>query len=199
MHRFAFFLLLLAPVVCHAQEFELFIHDAATAAKVWKAQDVLSEKPGPGHKTKIAWCNGGRFKPCVCPNTAPDLIKYRPAVSECGGRAAIFLLGKWKNAYSVVLRDSENRDRWPLSGINGCSAYETRVLGLNKCSAFKTQKKFYISNGKKEASVHCMGGSGYGDLLAGVVRATVKLIDVPGSTSDPLMRFCIKSPRAVLN
>ena len=172
---------------------------AARASKVWRARDVLKEKPDSRHRNKIRWCNGNRFKPCVCWNTSPELIKYRPAVAECGGKAAVFLSGKWMHAYSVVVRDSENRDRYPVQGMNGCTYYERNVLALNKCSAFKTQKRFRVRDGKREADVFCLGASGYSGLFSDVVRITVKLVDIPNSSSDPLMRFCLKSPRDRVN
>ena len=126
-------------------------------------------------------------------------MQYRPAVKECEGRAAIILSGKYLNAYSAVVRDFENKDRWPLSGINGCTPFERDELGLNKCSAFKVQKVVPVEDDTADAEIHCLGASGYSTLFRRVSRITIKLADIPGSTSDPLVRLCLIGPTEPLN
>jgi hypothetical protein len=120
-------------------------------------------------------------------------------VAECNNNAAVILSGKYKNIFSVVVRDTENRDRWPESGFGNCTPYERDVLALNKCSAFKVQEKFRIGAGRKAAMVHCLGASGYSALFRKVVRMTAKLEDVPGSSEDPLVRWCLRRRRLPLN
>src|SRR5262249_29059447 len=76
------------------------------------------------------------------------------------------------HAFSVVVRDTENRDRWPSPhGINGCSVFETIGPGPNKCSAFKVQKKIVTHDGV----INCLGAAGNSVLFKNVVRATVKV------------------------
>lgn len=166
---------------------------------VWSVQKILEERTFQEIVKKPRYCSGGAFKPCVCVKDVPSVVQYRPAVAECGGKAAIVLSGKYKDVFSVVVRDKENKDRWPANGINGCTAYETNVLALNKCSAFKAQKVLQIENKQGDASVHCLGASGYSKLFRRVVRITAKIADVPNSSTDPLARWCMSGPAAPLN
>jgi hypothetical protein len=173
---------------------------AQTQKKVWNADEILSErKLNVKDKRKPRFCRGGAFKPCVCPKDVTKLVQYRPAVKECNGRAAIILSGKYLTAYSAVVRDYENKDRWPPQGINGCSAFERDTLGLNKCSAFKVQEVLPIENEVADAEIHCLGASGYSTLFRKVSRITIKLADIPGSNSDPLVRLCLAGSTEALN
>jgi hypothetical protein len=99
----------------------------------------------------------------------------------------------------VVVRDKSNRDRWPFQGINKCSAFERDTLALNKCSAFKAQKVLSVSDPAGDATVHCLGASGYSSLFRRVVRITAKIIDLPNSINDPLARWCLRGPTLPLN
>ena len=134
---------------------------------------------------------GSIFKPCICSSVVPKGIKYRPSLDACGGDAAAILSGQFSSSYSVVLRDSQNRDRWPASGYNGCSDSEVED-GLNKCSAFKCQRLFTRKNARgRNEKVCCFGESGFHPILGGATRLTIKLRDIPGSTNDPLVRACL--------
>ena len=144
-------------------------------------------------------CQGGLFKPCVCAQDVSNSVQYRPAVTECGGKAAIVMSGRYLDIFSVVVRDNMNKDRWPTEGINGCSEFERDTLGLNKCSAFKVQKTIAVSNRNGDAEVHCLGASGYSPLFRNVVRMTAKLEDRPNSSDDPLERLCLIGPDKPLN
>jgi hypothetical protein len=166
---------------------------------VWTIERIMTERTFRPIKKKPRYCNTGPFKPCVCASDVPSVVQYRPAVKECGRKAAIILSGKYKDVFSVVVRDKENKDRWPVNGINGCTPYETNVLALNKCSAFKAQKVIDVSNDAGDATVHCLGASGYSTLFLRVRRMTAKLVDVPNSTSDPLARWCLAGPAVPLN
>jgi hypothetical protein len=165
----------------------------------WSVSEILSERQLLATSKKPKYCGGRFFKPCVCAEDVPSLVQYRPQVSECGGNAAIILSGKYKDVFSVVVRDWENKDRWPPEGINGCTAYERDVLALHRCSAFKAQKVLQIDDPRGDASVHCLGASGSSRLFKRVVRMTAKLSDVPNSTADPLARWCLKGPNLPLN
>jgi hypothetical protein len=149
-----------------------------------------------GSSAPAARCNESVFKPCICAKNVPETIKYRPSLAACGGKAAAILEGEYGNSFSVVLRDRENRDRYPASGFNGCSKAEAD-LGLAKCSAYKCQK-VTRKNGKL---ICCFGGSGDSAVLSKASRMTIKLRDVPGSSDDPLLRVCLNrfSPRVKLN
>ena len=168
--------------------------------RVWTAEEILAERDlETPDKKKVRYCQGGAFKPCVCPSYVTKRVQYRPAVKECGGDAAIILSGKYLNAYSAVVRDNQNKDRWPPQGINGCTPYERDTLALNKCSAFKVQKVIGVENETADAEVHCLGGSGYSTLFRNVRRITIKLADIPNSTNDPLARLCLVGPTKPLN
>lgn len=178
----------------------IFATTAHAQKKVWGADEILSErKLNVKDKKRPRFCRGGAFKPCVCPKDVTKLVQYRPAVKECNGRAAIILSGKYLSAYSAVVRDYENKDRWPPQGINGCSVFERDTLGLNKCSAFKVQEVLPIENEVADAEIHCLGASGYSTLFRKVSRITIKLADIPGSNSDPLVRLCLAGATEALN
>lgn len=166
---------------------------------VWSIEQVMSERVFRRIKKKPKYCNTGPFKPCVCASDVPSIVQYRPSVRECGRKAAIILSGKYKDVFSVVVRDKENKDRWPVNGINGCTPYETNVIALNKCSAFKAQKVIQVENSAGDASVHCLGASGYSTLFKRVTRMTAKIADVPNATTDPLARWCLLGPETPLN
>jgi len=170
-----------------------------TTNRVWTVAETINERSFTPIVKKPRYVQGGVFKPCVKAADVPSIAQYRPAVAECGNKAAIILSGKYKRVFSIVVRDRENKDRWPLAGINGCSAYERDTLGLNKCSAFKAQKVLEISDERGDATVHCLGASGYSTLFKRVTRMTAKLSDVPNSNADPLTRWCLKSPTEPLN
>lgn len=167
--------------------------------RVWTIDEIMSERLAPSIKKKPKYCQGGLFKPCVCAKDVPTVVQYRPAVKECGNKAAVILSGKYKDVFSVVVRDRENKDRWPPAGINGCTPYERDVLALLKCSAFKVQAIIPVENAAGDAEVHCLGASGYSTLFRRVTRMTAKLSDVPNSTNDPLARWCLAGPTKPLN
>lgn len=136
---------------------------------------------------------GSIFKPCICEKKVPKTIQYRSAIPECKGDAAAILSGDYASSYSVVLRDSQNRDRFPPTGYQGCSAAEVEK-GLNKCSAFKCQKviktnKSSVLTGKQQ--ICCFGEPGSSRILGGATRLTIKIRDIPNSTNDPLLRVCL--------
>jgi hypothetical protein len=172
---------------------------APTTREVWTVERIMTERAFRPIKKKPKYCNTGPFKPCVCASDVPSIVQYRPAVKECGKKAAIILSGKYKDVFSVVVRDKENKDRWPVNGINGCTPYETNVIALNKCSAFKAQSVIEVSNNAGDATVHCLGASGYSSLFKRVRRMTAKITDIPDSTTDPLARWCLAGPSKPLN
>lgn len=149
--------------------------------------DGIADVPG-------ASCNESRFSPTVCWYDVPSDVKYRPNYNSCGGKAAILMSGAFVNSFSAVLRDRENRDRYPpckRSGSNygNCSFYQCDTLGLNQCSAFKCQKTFYEGGGKTRTKVCCLGDKGTSSLLRGATRITVKATINPAS----LVRLSLKN------
>ena len=168
--------------------------------RIWTVSEALAERQVEKSSDDVHYCQGGRFKPCVCPTDVSALAQYRPAVKECGGKAAVILSGKYLGVFSVVVRDRDNRDRWPTGGFGRCTFFERDVLGLNKCSAFKVQKRLGIEDPVSgDAEVHCLGASGYSPLFSRVTRITAKLSDSPDSNTDPLVRWCLVGPKAPLN
>lgn len=171
----------------------------SSSRKSWTIKEILAEREPVNDNSRQRMCQGGLFKPCVCAKDVSNSVQYRPAVKECGGKAAIVLSGKYLDVFSVVVRDNQNKDRWPVEGINGCSEFERDTLGLNKCSAFKVQKTIGVSSRQGDAAVHCLGASGYSPLFKNVVRITAKLEDVPNSNTDPLERLCLVGADKPLN
>lgn len=168
--------------------------------KVWTLDEIIAEESPKLPKGKTKYCHGGRFQPCVCYQYVSRAMKYRPAVEECDGNAGILFGKKYTGIYSAVVRDSENRDRWPESGYGGCTPYERDVLALNKCSAFKVQDIIKVKDEKNQPyALHCLGATGYSTLFKKVTRITVKLSDLPDSNNDPLVRWCLKKPNQPLN
>ncbi len=204
MRRINFSLLLLLNVVLFVElvraESDPILSDKDTAQRVWTVEDLLAEGKLPKKSRKPKYCNGQRFTPCICTKSLSADIQYRPSVKECNGAAAAILSGKYQKIFSVVLRDGENRDRYPTppTNFNGCSSSQS-LRGESRCSAFKTQDSFTIGRGREKRTVYCFGASGYSKLLENVVRITAKLRDVPGSNKDPLERWCLDSPTLPLN
>ena len=167
-----------------------------TDAKVLATIILVTAQPAFAVDIPAARCNESVFKPCICPSVVPEDIKFRPKLAACGGKAAVILSGDWAGSYSVVLRDRQNRDRYPSSGYNGCSAAEAGGESPpNRCSAFKVQKKIR----KGSEVIHCFGNRGTDKILAKASRLTIKLKDVPGSSSDPLARVCLQDFSAKVN
>lgn len=172
----------------------------ASAKRVWTIAEILEEKRRDKPRKPIDYCNGGRFKACVCYQDVAREVQYRPAVAECGGNAAVALTGKYADIFSTVVRDSENRDRFPEnSDFGGCTAFERDELGLNKCSAFKVQQQIRIGSGRDRGRLHCLGAPGSSSLFARVTRITAKLADAPNSSNDPIVRWCLRKPTLPLN
>jgi hypothetical protein len=171
----------------------------SNSRRIWSVSEILNERQFLAISKKPKYCGGRLFKPCVCAADVPSVVQYRPQVRECGRKAAIILSGRYKDVFSVVVRDWENKDRWPVEGINGCTAYERDVLALHRCSAFKAQKVLQVNDTRGDATVHCLGASGRSRLFRRVVRMTAKLSDIPNSTADPLARWCLKGPTEPLN
>lgn len=176
-----------------------------TTNKVWTIDEILAERETPVEIKSPRMCNGNRFKPCVCAPDVTKLVQYRPSIAQCGKKAGIVMSGvKYLKAFSVVVRDRDNRDRWPINfpttgtGWGGCTLAQAKA-GLGKCSAFKVQKIIKVENENGDAEVHCLGESGYHPLMKGISRMTVKLKDVPGSHEDPLERLCLYGPTKPLN
>lgn len=151
-------------------------------------------------RARTKMCYGGIFKPCICPSSVPKSVRYHAAEKACGGNAAVLLRSPYLNVFSVVVRDKENKDRWPPQGANGCTQEETDSENPpNKCSVFKVQKKFTRTvNGKRER-VNCLGAPGASSLFARVQRITAKLNDVPGASTEEIKRWCIIRPECGMN
>jgi hypothetical protein len=196
-----FILFLLIAAICSTAKADASPRSAkAKGSKVWTAEEIINERQlNVEDVNKPKYCQGGVFKPCVCPSQVTKAVQYRPAVKECRGNAAIILSRKYLNAYSAVVRDYENKDRWPPQGVNGCSSYERDILGLNKCSVFKVQKVVGVEDENDDAEIQCLGASGYSTLFRRVSRITIKLRDVPNSNADPLERLCLIGPNKPLN
>lgn len=148
----------------------------------------------------VRYCYGGAFKPCICPSSLSKSIKYHPAEPACGGNAAILLRAPYLNLFSVVVRDSLNRDRWPAQGANGCSAELANSKSPPaRCSVFKAQRRFTRMIGSKRERVNCLGAPGDSVLFSKVQRITAKFNDVPDSANDKIERWCIIRPECGMN
>lgn len=173
---------------------------SAPLGRTWTVDEILAE-PRMGGFGGAPECGGEfGFKRCTCASSVRSSIRYRPSVLECNGNAAAILYENYTDIFSVVVRDTQNRDRWPAagSGFGGCNfSLANSEAPPNRCSAFKVQDKFSIGNGT--AVVHCFGASGYSDIFSDAARLTFKLADAPNSTDDPLERHCLYSGDRPLN
>lgn len=173
-----------------------------SSRRVWTIAEILEAKRRDKPRKPINYCNGGRFKPCVCYGDVAREMQYRPAVEECGGNAGIALTGKYGGIFSAVVRDSDNRDRFPLpgSGYGGCTfELANSINPPNYCSAFKSQKVIRIGSGRDKGKLYCLGASGYSATFSRVTRVTAKLADSPGSSDDPIVRWCLRKSTLPLN
>ncbi len=172
------------------------------AGRVWTVAEILAEKHTDKPRKPIKYCEGGRFKPCVCSSYVAREMQYRPAIEECNGNAGVALTGKYGRIFSAVVRDRDNRDRFPEagSGYGGCSFDEANAVNPpNSCSAFKAQQVLRIGSGKDQGRLHCLGESGYSTTFSRVSRVTVKLADSPNSSDDPIVRWCLRKGSLPLN
>lgn len=170
--------------------------------RVWTVAEILNAKRRDKPRRPINYCNGGRFKPCVCYYDVAREMQYRPAVEECGGNAGVVLTGKYGGVFSAVVRDRENRDRFPVpgSGYGECTLEEADAINPpNRCSAFKTQSTIRVGSGRDKGKLYCLGASGYSSIFSLVTRVTVKLADSPNSSEDPIVRWCLRKPTLPLN
>ncbi|MBL7661412.1 hypothetical protein JNK13_01550 [bacterium] len=147
-----------------------------------------------------------RFKPCVCYNTVPKSIKYRPSDPNCpmsrypgdtnNHVASVILSGKFQSAFSTVVRTRSNADRSPRNdwfSRTHCTLEEHNA-GERKCSAWKVQDE-YDGEGVRGL---CFGASGYSKVFEQIRRITIK------ATSRRLHkvgggRYCLKKPTVNLN
>lgn len=173
--------------------------------KVWTISEILAERQEAVDINNPRMCSGHRFKPCVCAPDVTKLVQYRPSIAQCGKKAGIIMSGaRYLKVFSVVVRDPDNQDRWPVSfpttgtGYGGCTLAQAKA-GLARCSAFKVQKIIKVENQDGDAMVHCLGESGYHPLMRRISRITVKLKDIPGSHEDPLERLCLYGATKPLN
>lgn len=168
--------------------------------KAWSVSEILSE-PRTGGNGGEPRCGGEfGFRRCLCVADVPSSIRYRPSIIECNYNAGAILHDDYAEAFSIVVRDTQNRDRWPAagSGFGGCSfELANSESPPNSCSAFKVQDKFRIAN--DTAVVHCFGASGYSELFSDVVRMTIKLSDDPFSNNDDIDRICLIAGDEPLN
>ena len=175
--------------------------DEPSEGRVWTVAEILAE-PVIGGAGGAPLCGGEfGFRRCTCAPDVPSTVRYRPSVEECPGQsAAAILSGDLLDAFSIVVRDTQNRDRWPAagSGFGGCSAeLADSDSPPARCSAFKVQAKFDIGGGT--ARVYCFGASGYSDIFADAARLTIKLSNDPFSNDDDIVRHCLAGPDLPLN
>lgn len=122
-----------------------------------------------------------------CVPAVPE-IGYRPSVLECNGNAAILLRGRYRNAYSVVVRrNGQYNDRDP----------HNTSCGTNRCSPYKVQKRIELP----EYEVNCLGDSGYSDYFVPVTRISVKFTAQVTNSSDTsqFQQYCLHNKREDMN
>lgn len=123
-----------------------------------------------------------------CERNVPSDIGYRPSLFECNGNAAILFRGRFRSAYSVVLRRNgakNDRDRF------------NPECALASCSPFKVQKKIELPDQR----VLCLGDNGFGVELGLANRVSIKFTASVTDSSDPsqFVQYCLLNPRASLN
>ena len=144
-------------------------------------------------------CQCGRTaRHAVCKEQVPKNVLYRPRFSGCGGKAAVLLRGDFIDSFSVVVRDSQNRDRFPPagSGYGGCSfALANSASPPARCSAFKASREYVALVGGKSTRVICFPESGNSSLFKDVRRITIKVQNSAAS----LRRYCLGKSYESLN
>jgi hypothetical protein len=151
-----------------------------TLSSLVEAQSIpnLPEKCSCGQTARFA----------VCADQVPDDVVYRPSFSGCSGKAAVILKGQFTNSFSVVLRDSQNRDRFPVSGYGGCSfSLANSVSPPKRCSAFKASREYFSQINGESVRVVCFPERGNSSLYKDVRRVTIKVKNSAAS----LRRYCI--------
>lgn len=126
-----------------------------------------------------------------CSNIVPEGVSFLPSVDECGGKAAVAVYGKFKNSYSVVVRDCNNDDRDPCNkGASSC--------GSNFSSPYKSQKIVPVklqkvgSNRLQAGRLFCLKERGDSAVYKLVRRITIKLVNPVRRPAD-LPKICLKS------
>jgi hypothetical protein len=144
-------------------------------------------------------CRCGRTaRKAVCPVDVPEDAAYRPTFLGCGGNAAVILKGAFLNSFSVVMRDSLNRDRFPVagSGYGGCSkALADSAAPPRRCSAFKASREYFTTINDEPARVVCFPERGNSSLFSDVRRMTIKVTN----SAATLRRFCLNRSNLPLN
>ncbi len=144
-------------------------------------------------------CQCGRtVRRAVCAANVPKDVLYRPKFSGCGGKAAVLLRGDFTDSFSVVVRDSQNRDRFPPagSGYGGCSfALANSVSPPARCSAFKASSEYIAEINGKRTRVICFPETGVSSRFSDVRRITIKVRNSAAS----LKRYCLNKSYLPLN
>lgn len=186
------------------------VADAQITEKVWTVKEILAERKSPATSNGKATCNNAgadattKIEKCVCPADVTSLVQYRPSIAQCGKKAGLVVSGRYIKMFSAVVRDTEDRDRWPANGVKGCSKAQV-AAGLGKCSVFKIQKTIGVDDASGDAEVHCFGASGYSPLFKNVVRITIKppkgsaASQSVHSEASKLERLCLYGPTLPLN
>ena len=139
---------------------------------------------------------GATARRAVCPQDVPSDVIYRPAAALCGGKAMVILRGPFFNSFSVVVRDNQNRDRWPVSGYGGCSFNLANSKSPPKrCSAFKASSDRRLTLNGIPSRVFCFPEKGTSRLWNDVRRITIKLENSAAS----IRRLCIGKATLPLN
>ncbi len=141
---------------------------------------------------------GFTTRKAVCPKDVPTDVSYRPVYAGCGNKAAILLRGRFLRSFSVVVRDSLNRDRFPLpgSGYGGCSLeLASSVAPPRRCSAFKASSEYFAVIDGVNTRVVCFPESGRSRIFSDVRRMTIKVTN----SATNIRRFCLNGSTRNLN
>ena len=163
-------------------------------AIIFTQSSVLLAQSNPPERCKC----GRTERRAVCPKDVPESVLYRPFFSGCGGKAAIILRDDFIDSFSVVVRDSLNRDRFPLpgSGYGGCSKeLASSAAPPRSCSAFKASNEYVANISGIPSRVVCFPESGSSSIFSDVRRMTIKV----RNSSTAIRRFCLNGPRNKLN
>lgn len=125
-----------------------------------------------------------------CSRAFPENVSYIPELNECGGKAAIILSDKLKNAFSVVVRACDNGDRDPChKSADSC--------GTNASSPFKVQKKIQATINREgvlyPATIHCLKERGDSSVYRMVRRMTIKRVNPVRNVSKDVYKICLSS------
>lgn len=124
-----------------------------------------------------------------CSPVFPEGLSYLPAAEQCGGDAAVVVWGRYRRAFSVVVRDCNNNDRDPCNKSEAsCASNDSSPFKANKILSARIMRK----NKEIPARVFCLNEPGTSEVYKLVRRITIKLRNPVRSDAD-VAKICLRT------